>query len=108
MVTLGRVQCFGLGSGGDVHDTAASPVGVGAAEGLHVDVLTSDAAHDVRAGDEDPPIRRHDHNVGQRRSVSGAARGRAEHDRELRNASGGSDHRGEHEADRVQRLDPLG
>ena len=52
-------------------------VGVGAAEAQHVDVLAGDRADDVRAGDEDAALRGEDHDVGERRTVGGAAGGRA-------------------------------
>ena len=78
------------------------------AEGFHVDVLAGDRAHDVRSGDEHPAAGRHDHQVGERRAVGGAAGGRAEHDRDLRHPAGRADHRLEHQADRVQRVDALG
>jgi len=61
-----------------VDDAAAPTVGVGAAELLLVDVLTGHRPHDVGAGDEDPPGRTHDHQVGEGRAVRGTAGGRAQ------------------------------
>ena len=102
------LQRFGVRCSGDVYDAAAAAVRVRAAEGLHVHVLAGDRADDVRPGDEHSAAGRHDHQVGQRRAVRGAAGGRAEHDRDLRHPAGGPDHRLEHQTYRVQRLDALG
>ena len=104
----GPAQRVGLGVGDDVHDTGLAAVGGRAAERLHVDLLAGHRLDDVRSGDEDPAVRRHDHDVGQRRPVGRAAGGRAEHHGDLRNPPGGADDRGEHLADPVERLDALG
>ena len=103
-----RAQRVGLGVGHDVHHAGLAAVRRRAAERLHVDLLAGHRLDHVRSGDEDPAVRRHDHDVGQRRPVGGAAGGRAEHDGDLRDPAGGPDHRGEHLADAVQRLDALG
>ena len=105
---LRRGDRAGLVVGDDVHDAAAPAVGVDAAEGFHVDVLAGDRADDVRSGDEHAAAGRHDHDVGERRAVSGAAGRRAEHDRDLRHPAGRADHRLEHQSDGVQRLDAVG
>ena len=81
---------------------------LGAAEALHVDLLAGDAADHLGAGDEDPAGAAHDHDVGQRRAVRGAAGRRAEHHRDLRHPAGGPDHRREDLADRVERDHALG
>ena len=86
----------------------APAVGVRPAELLHVDVLAGHRPDDVRTGDEHPAGRAHDHQVGQRRAVGGAAGRGAEHHGDLRHPAGGAHHRREHLADRVQRRDALG
>src|SRR3546814_15850042 len=53
-------------------------------EARHVDVLAGHRADHVRAGDEDAALRAEDHDVGQGRTIGGSARGRAEHDGDLR------------------------
>ena len=65
--------------GHDVAHAGLLVVGVRSAEGGHVDVLAGDAANHIRAGDEHPALRSHDHDVGQRRAVGGAAGGEAHH-----------------------------
>ena len=94
--------------GDDVAHAGLLVVGIGAAERRHVDVLAGDTAHDVGSGDEHPAVRRHHDDVGQRGPVSRAARGEADDDRDLRDVARRPDHRLEHQADRVQRLDALG
>ncbi len=81
---------------------------LGAAEPLHVDLFAGDAADHLGAGHEDPAGLAHDHDVGQRRPVRGAAGRRAEHDRDLRHPAGRAHHRGEHLPDAVQRDYALG
>src|SRR5262249_214473 len=63
--------------------------------------------HHVGPGDEDPPLVRQDHHVGQGRPVRGAARGGAEHDRDLRYLPGGARHGREYGPHRVQALHAL-
>ncbi len=94
---------FALGD--DVHHATAPAVHLGAAETLHVDVLTRDAAHNVGTGDEDATRRTHDHDVGECRAVRSPTRGRSEHDRDLRHLARRESHRGEHPADPVEALD---
>ena len=94
--------------GDDVAHPGLLVVGVGAAERLHVDVLAGDAAHDVRTGHEDPALRSHDDNVGQRRPVGCAAGGEAHDDRNLRDVARGPDHGLENKAHRVQCPHTLG
>ena len=81
---------------------------LGAAEALHVDLLAGDAADHLGAGDEDPAGAAHDHDVGQRRAVRGAAGRRAEHDGDLRHPTGGPHHGREDLAHRVERDHTLG
>jgi hypothetical protein len=69
----------GLVVGDDVAHPGLLVVRVGAAQRGHVDVFAGDTAHDVGPGDEHPALRRHDHHVGQRGPVSGAAGGEADH-----------------------------
>ena len=94
--------------GDDVAHAGLLVVGVRPAERRHVDVLAGDTAHDVGAGDENPALGSHDDDVGERGAVGGAARGEADDDRDLRDITRRADHRLEHQADRVQRLDALG
>ena len=89
--------------GGHVHHAGAPAVRLRPTQPLHVDLLTGDAADHLRAGDEDPAVAAHDHDVGQRRSVRGATRGGAEHHRDLRHPAGGPHHGGEHLADARRR-----
>ena len=96
-----------LGVGGDVDDAAAPTVRLRAAEPLHVDVLAGDGADDLGTGDEDAPGRAEDDDVGERRSVGGAAGGGAEHHGDLRHLAGGARHRGEHAAHGVEAGDAL-
>ncbi len=91
-----------------VDDARLLGVDAGAAEPVHVDALAGDGVHDVGAGDEHPGVRRHDHDVGERGTVGRRARRRAEHDRDLRHPARGPDHRLEHAADAVHRLDAVG
>lgn len=63
--------------GDDVAHPGLLVVGLRPTERGHVDVLAGDAAHHVGPGDEHPAFRRHDDDVGQRRSVGGAAGGAA-------------------------------
>ena len=97
-----------LGVGDDVHHAGLSAVRHRPAEVLHVDLLAGDRLDHIRPGDEDPAVRRHDHDVGQRRAVGGAAGRSAEHHGDLRHPAGRPDHGGEDMADAVQRLDALG
>lgn len=83
-------------------------MGVRTAERHHVDVLTGDAAHHVRTGDEHLAVRGHDDDVGQGGPVSRTAGGESDDDRDLRDVARRPDHRLEDQADRVQRLDALG
>ncbi len=94
--------------GGDVAHPGLLVVGVGPAEGGHVDVLAGDAAHHVGTGHEHPAVRGHHDDVGERRPVGGAAGGEADDHRDLWDVSRGADHRLEHAAARVQRPHPLG
>ena len=80
---------------------------LGAAQAQRVDVLAGHRAHDVGAGDEDPALGAEDDDVGQRGAVRRAARGRAEHDRDLRHLAGRPGHDREDLADRVERDDAL-
>ena len=56
----------------------------GTAERFHVDLLTGDAADHVWTGYEHPAIRRHDHDIGERGAVGGAACREAEYHGDLR------------------------
>ena len=98
----------GLVVGDDVHHAGSSAVSVGAAQPQHVDVLAGDRADHVRTGDEDPPIRSQDHDVGQGRSVRRAAGSETQHDRDLRDLARGLGHGVEDPADRMQRQHALG
>ena len=99
---------FVVGVSGDVHDAASASVGFGPAEPLHVDVFTRDRANNVRAGDEHAPLRPEDDDVGEGWAIGRATRSRPEHDRDLRDASGGAGHDVEDLADGVQRNDAFG
>ncbi len=89
--------------GDDVAHPGLLVVGLRPTERGHVDVLAGDAAHHVGPGDEHPAFRRHDDDVGQRRSVGGAAGGETDDHRDLRDVAGRADHGFEHLAYRVQR-----
>ena len=99
---------IGFVVGDDVTHPGLAVVGVRAAEGSHVDVFAGNAAHHVGSGDEDPALRCHHDDVGQCGSICGAAGGEADHHRNLGDVAGCPDHRLEHQAHRVQRLDTLG
>ena len=74
---------------GQVRDAGLRRVRVGAAELLERDLLAGDGLHDVGAGDEH--VRRaldHQHEVGHRGRVDGAAGAGAHHERELRHDAG--------------------
>ncbi len=103
----GLLERFRLGVGGDVDDAAAPAVRLGAAEPLHVDVLAGDRADDLRTGDEDAAGRAEDDDVGERRSVGGAAGCGAEHHGDLRHLARGARHGGEDAADGVEAGDAL-
>ena len=76
----------------EVSDARLGRVRLGAAELLERDLLARDRLHDVGAGDEHVRARlRHQHEVGDRGRVDGAAGGRAEHERELRDHARGLD-----------------
>ena len=92
----------------DVTHPGLAVVGVGPAEGLHVDVLTGDAAHHVGPGDEHPSLRSHDHDVGEGGAVGGAAGGESDDHRNLRDMPGGADHRLEDQAHGMQCPNTLG
>ena len=94
--------------GDDVAHPGLLVVSLRTTERSHVDVLAGDAAHHVGPGDEHPAFRRHHDDVGQRRSVSGAAGGEADDHRDLRDVAGRADHGLEHLPDRVQRLHTFG
>ena len=65
-------------------------MGERAAELLHADVLAGDGLDHVGAGDEHlAGLVDHDHEVGERGGVHGAAGGRAHDDRDLRDDAGG-------------------
>ena len=102
----GAVQRVGVAGGDDVHDTAAS-VGDRSAQALGVDVLTGDLAHDVGAGDEHPPPRSEDDDVGEGGTVRRAAGRCPEHDRHLRHPAAGPDLGGEHPGHGVEPAGPL-
>ena len=101
----GLVERVAVGGRDDVHDAGAAAVRLRAAETFHVHVFAGDAAHHVRAGHKDAALLRQDDQVGQRRPVGRAARGRAEHYRDLRDFARCPRHGGEHHADGVQALD---
>lgn len=92
--------------GDDVADAGLLVVRLRATEGDHVDVLAGDAADHVGAGHEDLALRGHHDDVGQRRAVGRAADRETDDDRDLRDVTGGADHRLEDQAHRVQRLTP--
>ena len=94
--------------GDDVAHPGLLVVCVRTAEGHHVDVLAGDAAHHVGAGDEHLAVRRHHDDVGQRRSVRGAAGGKADDDRDLRDVTRRPDHGLEDQTDGMQRLHAFG
>ena len=94
--------------GDDVAHTGLLVVCVRAAEGHHVDVLAGDTAHHVGAGDEHLAVRRHHDDVGQRRSVGGAARGEADDDRDLWDITRRPDHGLEGQTDGMQCLHTFG
>ena len=72
-----------------VRDAADLVVGERAAELLEADVLTRDGLDDVGSGHEHVAgLVDHDHEVGERGGVDGAARGRAHDDRDLRDDAG--------------------
>src|SRR5436305_725709 len=83
----------GLIVGDNVAYAGLLVVGVRAAEGGHVYVFTGDAADDVGPGHEHPALRRHDHDVGQRRPVGGATGRETDHDGDLRDIARRPDHR---------------
>ena len=93
---------IGLALGHDVHHARTTAVWFGAAEALHVDVFAGDRSHHLWPGHEDSSVGGEDHHVGERRPVGRAARGRAEHDRDLRNAPGGQRHGGEDAAHGIE------
>ena len=77
---------------GEVRDARLRGVRRRAAELLERDLLAGHGLHDVGAGDEH--VRRalgHQHEVGDRRRVDGAAGARPHHERELRHDPGGLD-----------------
>ena len=94
--------------GDDMTHPGLAMVGIRSAEGGHVDVLTGDAAHHVGPGHEDPALRCHDDDIGQCRPVRGTTGGEADHQRDLRDITGGPDHRFEHQTHRVQCFDAFG
>ena len=94
--------------GHDVNDAASPSVRLGSTQPQGVDILTGDATNDVGAGDEDPPVRPKDDDIGECRAVRGTAGCRAEDHADLRNLSRGARHDGEDAADRVQALDAFG
>ena len=104
----GPLQRLGLGVGEDVHDARTPAVRLRAAEPQHVDVLAGHRADHVGTGHEDPSLGAQDHQVGERRSVRRPARGRPQHDRDLRDLAGRLRHRVEDLAHRVQGEHPLG
>ena len=80
--------------GHEVRDARALRVRVGAAEFLERDLLAGHGAHHFGPGDEHVRgAARHQHEVGDRGRVDGAARARAHHERDLRH-----DARGHHVA----------
>ena len=76
--------------GDEVGDAGALRVGVGPAQILEADLLAGHGAHDLGPGDEhvrgEP---RHQHEVGHRRRVDGAARARPHDERDLRDHARG-------------------
>ena len=73
--------------GEQMHHAGAPAVRLGASQPEHVDVLAGDRADHVGAGHEDPPLRSEDHDVGEGGAVRRAAGRRAEHHRDLRDAT---------------------
>ena len=75
--------------GREVRHARAGRVGGGTAQLLECHVLPGDGLHDVGAGDEH--VRRlldHEHEVGDRRRIDGAAGARPHHERDLRHDAG--------------------
>ena len=73
----------------EVRDTRLRRVRRRAAELLEAHVLAGDRLHDVGAGDEHVRgLLDHEHEVGDRGRVDGAARARPHHERDLRNDAG--------------------
>jgi hypothetical protein len=103
----GLADRLGVGLRHHVHDPGAAAVRFRPAEPLGVDILAGHATHDVRTGDENPALAGQDDQVGEGRAVGGAARGRAEHHRDLRDLARGPGHGREHRAHRVQALHAL-
>ena len=97
-----------LALGEDVDHAGATAVRLGAAEAQHVDVLAGDGADHVGAGHEDPALGAEDDDVGEGGTVRRPARGRAEHDRDLRDLARRLGHHVEDPAHRVQRQHALG
>ncbi|CAM5708975.1 hypothetical protein SGLAM104S_03405 [Streptomyces glaucescens] len=84
-------QAFGLVVVGEAGDAGEGGVHVGAAEAVVGDLLAGDGLDDVRARDEHlGGAAHHEHEVGQRGGVGGAARARAEDDADLRDDAGGA------------------
>ncbi len=102
------VERGSLRLGDDMYDTRPPAVRLRAAEALHVDVLTGHRPDDLRTGDEDPPGRTEDDDVGERGPVRSAACRRPEHHRDLRDLARRTGHDREDFPDRVQRGDALG
>ena len=76
--------------GDQVRDARALRVRVRAAEILERDLLARHGAHDLGPGDEHVRgAARHEHEVGDRGRVDGAARARAHHERDLRDDARG-------------------
>src|SRR5262245_21651963 len=92
----------------DVYDTGPATVRLRPTEAFHVDLLAGDAAHHLRAGDEDASVAAHDHDVGERRAVRRAAGRRAEYHDDLRYPYRRANNRRVHDDDAVQREDALG
>ena len=100
--TAALLQRLGLGLGHEVHDSAATPVRVGTAQALHVDLLARDGADDLGTGDENPALRAEDDDVGERGAVRRSARCRAEDDRDLRHLARDTCHGREDATDGVE------
>ncbi len=96
------------GLGEHVDDPRAATVRLRSTETKGVDVLTRDRPDDVRPGDEDPPLRGEDDDVGECRPVGRATGGGADDDGDLGDLARGTGHDREDLADRVERDDPLG
>ena len=101
------LEGFGLRLRDQMHHATAAPVRVGPAQALHVDLLARDRADDLWARHEDPPLGSEDDDVGESRAVRRSARGRAEHDGDLRHLARDARHRGKHAADAVKARDSL-